>query len=740
VSQLSVSRKALLGFAAALLILALIGTQSFRGLRAAHQASGLVRQTYTAIQTVGELQGDVLDAESAVRGLLVTSEPRFREPYEDAVRRVANDVTSLLLIEPDDAAQTARARLLAGTVARKMEFSARVLAQYDSGLVSAARKSVADGEGETLTRSIRAQVGRMTRAERSRLDQRLEDERAQQAVASTTVLFGFILAGVVAVLAVLTIARDMREHERLDAELQAALADAHGASKAKSEFLARMSHELRTPLNSVIGFSNVLLKVPAEQLDGKARAYVQRIRANGTHLLEIINDILDLSKVESGRMDVTLETIQPAQLLRETVDQFAARGIDAPPIDVEVPNDAAPLRTDPDKLRQVLLNLVANAAKFTAHGRVLVRATLHPETRDVQRIDVIDSGVGIPADRLTQIFVAFEQADSTIQRKFGGTGLGLAIARSMCERLGYQLQVVSEVGVGSTFSILLSADAPGLERHVPPDPGAAARRATPTPRHMPAIVPAGASSVLVIDDSDDSRLLLSQIIEESGCTVSTAPSGEAGLSAALDSHPDLIVLDLLMPHMDGFETLQRLKAHPSVSRTPVIVVSVVASEHRARLADAVDVLDKPISREALGGAISRALDTSPVRVLVVEDSEDARRILEGHLSAFPGIEVEHAASSGEALARLQSLPVDLIVLDLMLPDEDGAAFLRRLRGMEGHRTTPVVVVTSRELSRDEERALERDTITVLGKGAALGADLAQVLRGTLRSIRSKAAP
>jgi CheY-like chemotaxis protein len=362
-----------------------------------------------------------------------------------------------------------------------------------------------------------------------------------------------------------------------------------------------------------------------------------------------------------------------------------------------------------------------------------------PATRDLQRIDVIDSGVGIPADRLGRIFDAFEQADSSIQRKFGGTGLGLAIARSMCERLGYRLTVVSELGVGSTFSVVVAANAAVLERHRPLGADDEGLRPRPTPRRATPAAGVDMPKVLLIDDSDDSRLLLSQIIEESGCRVFTAASGEAGISAALDVRPDLIVLDLLMPEMDGFETLQRVKAHPSIAGTPVVVVSVVASEYQSRLAGAVDVLNKPVSRETLSDAIERALNAPAARVLIVEDSDDARRIIEAHLTAFPSLEVQAAPTAADAIAALETFHADLILLDLMLPDIDGAEFLKRIRRIDRYRETPVVVITAKSLTLEEQRARERDTVTILGKGAALGADLARVLRGALRNIRARSA-
>ncbi len=737
-TTLSVPRKALLGFGTALLILAVIGAESYRGLQASTRASVRVRETYDAIQTLGELEGDMLDAESAVRGLLLTNRPTFRGPYKDAAHRVELDLSGVRRVEPDNAAQAARASILTDSVLRKLSFTANVLAQYDAGRIAEARETVAAGDGARLSTSIRQQIARMMRAERALLDRRLGDERAEQQLATAIVLFGFLVACVVAGLAVITIRRDMNERARLDAEVSAALDQAHAASKAKSEFLARMSHELRTPLNSVIGFANVLLKNGQQTLDEQAQAYIQRIRDNGTHLLEIINDILDLSKVESGRMDLVLETVDVTRLLTETVSQFAMRGVDAPPIEVDVWPDVAPLRTDPDKLRQVLLNLISNAAKFTSQGRIMVRGVADARSGELQRIDVIDTGVGIAPDRIERIFEAFEQADSSVQRRFGGTGLGLAIARSMCERLGYRLTVVSTPDVGSTFSIVTDRRAPLLTQHDGPG-SAGGRRPKPAPPRAARVVPVDSPTVLIIDDSDDSRVLLTQLIEESGYRVYTAGSGEGGVSAALDHRPDLIVLDLLMPEMDGLETLQRIRAHPSVALTPVIVVSAVAAEYQSRLPGAVEVLEKPVAREALTDAIDRALHASPARVLIIEDSEDARSLLEAHLAGFPGLEVDSAPSALDALAKLQEFNADLILLDLVMPGMDGVEFLKRIRRIERYRETPVVVITAKTLSEDEQRVLDRHAITVLHKGGELGAELARTLRSALRRIRAPSA-
>ena len=369
----------------------------------------------------------------------------------------------------------------------------------------------------------------------------------------------------------------------------------------------------------------------------------------------------------------------------------------------------------------------------------MVRGVADARSGELQRIDVIDTGVGIAADRLERIFEAFEQADSSVQRRFGGTGLGLAISRSMCERLGYRLTVVSTPDVGSTFSIVTAPGAPVLAEHDGPGP-VGGRAPGPTPRRPAPVVPVDSPTVLVIDDSDDSRVLLTRLIEDAGCRVYTAGSGEGGVSAALDHRPDLIVLDLLMPEMDGLETLQRIRAHPSIAQTPVIVVSAVAADYQSRLPGAVELLEKPIARETLIDAIDRALHANPARVLIVEDSDDARSLLEAHLAGFPGLEVDSAPSALDALAKLQVFHADLILLDIVMPGMDGVEFLTRIRRIERYRETPVVVITAKSLSEEEQRVVDRHAITVLNKGGELGAELARVLRSALRRIRSQSTP
>lgn len=386
-------------------------------------------------------------------------------------------------------------------------------------------------------------------------------------------------------------------------------AAAEEANRAKSEFLANMSHELRTPLNSVIGFANILLKNKAQNLRSEDLTFVERINANGKHLLGLINQILDLSKIEARKVELELAPVALDQLVRETIatqeGQLKDKRVQ---LLAELHEPIAVMDADAGKLKQVLINLIGNALKFTEQGSVTVRVLVHPVTRRPQRLEVVDTGIGIPLDRQAAIFEAFQQADSGTSRKYGGTGLGLTISRALCQLMRCRLDVRSEPGKGTAFSVVF-----------PPEGRLEPSVAAPTADAAPVATPAKAAArmaeaaqqprlVLVIDDEADSRILLANLLEECGCRVITADSGPQALLRAREVRPDLILLDLMMPKMNGWQVLQTLKADPDLTHIPVVISSIVARENRGSIIGAVDVLQKPIAREDLVRVI-----TPPVR-------------------------------------------------------------------------------------------------------------------------------
>jgi len=372
------------------------------------------------------------------------------------------------------------------------------------------------------------------------------------------------------------------------------------ANQAKSEFLANMSHELRTPLNSVIGFSDILLKNTARSLTARELGYVDRIQANGRHLLALINSVLDLTKVEAGHTELEVTSVSVRGLVKETLAELESQAlIRKLGLVADVPDEPCLLDTDRAKLKQILINLVGNALKFSTHGDVRLVVRADPETGAPVRIDVIDSGIGIPADRIASIFEPFQQADNSTARKYGGTGLGLTICRSLAALMKFEISVASEMGVGSTFSIVLAPDAvtSGRDLRIPPASAnaVALHQASDTDGFL----------VLVIDDESDARVILKRSFEDLGCTVVTAASVDEGLALARTLSPGMITVDLMMPQQSGWDALRELQSDPLLRDIPVVVVSAVASENRMQLFGAIDYLDKPVTRDQLVRVMGR---------------------------------------------------------------------------------------------------------------------------------------
>lgn len=529
-------------------------------------------------------------------------------------------------------------------------------------------------------------------------------------------------------------------NETLEQRVGERMAAAEAASRAKSEFLANMSHELRTPLNSVIGFGNILRKNKAGNLRPDDCAFLDRILANGKHLLGLINEILDLTKIESRKVDLELAPVALGHLVSEVIATFEAQVRDRPvKLLAEIPPQVAPFNTDAGRLKQVLINLVGNALKFTEQGSVTVRVVAHPRTHRPLRLEVVDTGIGIPKARQVAVFEAFQQADSGTSRKYGGTGLGLTISRALCELLQCQLELRSEPGQGSTFSIRfpvaeavaatkprkkLNTDTTFLPRLQSTKPKAP-RRTT------------GPRLVLVIDDEADSRDLMANMLEECGCEVVTADAGNPALAEARKRHPDLILLDLMMPTMDGWQVLQALKADAELRHIPVVIASIVAGENQGTVIGAVDLLQKPFSREELQRVLGARLRP---KVLVVEDNDLDQHIF-GSTLAAAGVEYRIATNGREALVAVDQFCPDLILLDLLLPEMDGMEFLKQLRADPRHELLPVFIVTAKDLSGDELELLHQQARFILRKSGDLAADFKRFLAGSLfPAATSSAAP
>jgi len=399
--------------------------------------------------------------------------------------------------------------------------------------------------------------------------------------------------------------RDITARKSAELELIVARDAAEAASRTKSDFLARMSHELRTPLNSIIGFANVLRKNKQRTMTEEEISYANRIATNGLHLLGLINDILDLSKIEAGRMTLELSTVMLDTLVSETIAELEGQVGEHTVLRAEIPSEMRSMETDAARMKQVLINLIGNSLKFTERGEVVVTIDVDEDGRP-SVLTVRDTGIGIPQHRLDAIFNVFEQAESMTARRFGGTGLGLAISRSLCDLMGHQLTVSSVEGEGTTMVVRLGEAPRSTRRTTPlgmatiPEPiGPSRSRAE---KDQPII--------LVVDDDPDARLLLGQLIEDVGCRVVEAASGVEALRMARELLPAMIFLDLRLPKISGFDVLRILQGDELLKHTPVVIASVVGSESRSVLTGAAAVLDKPLSKEQVIDVIHRYLPST----------------------------------------------------------------------------------------------------------------------------------
>ena len=499
------------------------------------------------------------------------------------------------------------------------------------------------------------------------------------------------------------------ENARLFEQVETQSRELQIASQHKSDFLANMSHELRTPLNAVIGYSE-MLQEEAEDLGETAfLPDLQRINSAGKHLLGLINDILDLSKIEAGRMDLFLETFDVADLVRDVasiVQPLVEKNGNT--LVVTCPDDVGAMQADQTKVRQTLFNLLSNASKFTEQGRIELRVT---RDEGQATFAVSDTGIGMTQAQLGKLFEAFSQAEAGTSRRYGGTGLGLVISRHFCQMMGGDIAVESAPGVGSTFTVTLPVEVASCELRVASEDDAASSLAT----HNAQL--ATQSVALVVDDDPAVRDLLARFLRAEGFGVLVAASGEEGLRLARQHHPALITLDVLMPGVDGWSVLTTLKSDPATADIPVVLLTILDDRDLGFALGATDYLTKPIERERLMALVRKYVPRDERRrALVVDDDAPTREMLRRMLER-DGWTVTEAANGRAGLERVAALPFDLVLLDLMMPELDGFKFVERLRAEPDNRAIPVLVVTAKDLTEEERRRLNGKVEKVIQKGA-----------------------
>jgi len=501
-----------------------------------------------------------------------------------------------------------------------------------------------------------------------------------------------------------SVEREIADRERAERDARRAREAADDANQAKSTFLANMSHELRTPMNAILGYSEMLMEDAEDDGNEATATDLRKIHAAGQHLLSLINGVLDLSKVEAGKMDLYLETfeVQPmiddvVNTIRTVIEKNDNRLV------LECADGLGSIRADLTKLRQTLFNLLSNAAKFTRDGTITLAAARDRDNgRDWLRLSVSDSGIGIAEDKLGHIFEEFAQADASTTREFGGTGLGLAITKRFCEMMDGTIDVDSTLGVGTTFTVRLparvgvTAGSPATASAMDVEPG---------------------SCVLVIDDDSSARDLMKRSLERDGFDVACAADGDSGIELARSLRPAAITLDVMMPGKDGWAVLSELKADPDLRDIPVIMVSMVEDRSMGYALGATEYMTKPVDRDQLTAILNRyRCHTPPCTVLLVEDDAEIRDVTQRALEK-EGWNVMIAENGQVGLERVQERIPELIFLDLMMPVMDGFHFLHELRKVDAWKGIPVVVVTAKDLTADDRARLSGSVTAVIEKGA-----------------------
>jgi DNA-binding response OmpR family regulator len=496
------------------------------------------------------------------------------------------------------------------------------------------------------------------------------------------------------------------------AELAKSMSEAEKANQAKSQFLANMSHELRTPMNAIIGYSEMLMEEAEDMGQEDFIPDLSKIHGAGRHLLNLINDILDLSKVEAGRMELYLETFEIESLIQETLSTIHPLiEQNANTLECCIPKDLPAMYADLTKVRQSLFNLLSNASKFTNNGTISLNVSCdQDQDQDWISFQVTDSGIGMTQEQIGKLFQAFTQADASTTRKYGGTGLGLAITKKFCQMMGGDISVTSEVGQGSIFTVRLPTRVakPDLEE---------LGELEELELEIPLADLENTNTVLVIDDDPTIHDLVRRFLSKQGFKILTANSGEEGLRLAKTLLPQAITLDVMMPGMNGWSVLTALKANPQTADIPVVMMTMVDDQNLGYALGAAEYLLKPVQAKQLGTVLDKYKpDITSNSILVVEDDSDLREMLCRQLKK-QNWEVIEAENGSQALMKLADHTPGMIISDLMMPEMDGFELVHQLRQHEQWRAIPIVILTAKEITADDQQKLNGGVIKIFAKGS-----------------------
>ncbi len=517
---------------------------------------------------------------------------------------------------------------------------------------------------------------------------------------------------------------DMTRQRESELELEIARDAAEAANRAKSTFIANMSHELRTPLTAVLGYCELIEEDLSAVGQEAILADVGKINSNARHLLGLINDVLDLSKIEAQKMDVHAIEFTLSTLLAEieaATGSLIAKNNNTLSLSAEAPDTV--MVSDDLKIKQILLNLIGNAAKFTTNGKIEVHVSPIEENGVPHtRFTVQDTGIGMSKEQLANLFQRFAQADETTTRKYGGTGLGLALTRALSKMLGGRIDVASVEGEGTTFTVTVPTRYEARVVHAETGKEVAVDDEARKAAH------AQAPSILVVDDDPSARELLTRHLEREGFAVTTASSGAEALEHIKAYKPLAVLLDVMMPGLDGWHVLKAIRDNPDTKDIPVIMQTVLDDRNFAYALGATGYLKKPVRRDVLADALqSLEIGTANRQVLIVDDDRDANERLMEMLTR-DGWNCRMALNGAEALKVLAEYVPDLVLVDLIMPEMDGYAFIREVRNNQKFDALPLVVMTATDVGADKVRTLSSDTAGIVQKGAMPLADLVADLR------------